>query len=60
MITIQESNEEHHYELRKFSFGPIQNEVLTINSEHLSSGDHFESKSQYKISPTYQIFEQPE
>ena len=38
----------------------IQNEVLTITSEHTSSEDHFERKSQYNISPYNQSFEQPE
>ena len=32
-----EFKEEHHYELRNSSSGTIQNEVLTINSEHPSS-----------------------
>ena len=47
----------HHDELRKFSSGPIQNEGLTITSEHPSSGDHFESKPQANISPYDQSFE---
>ena len=38
----------------------IQNEVLTITSEHPSSEDKFERKSQYKISSYNQSFEQPE
>ena len=45
-----DSKEEHHDELRKFSSGPIQNEVLTINFEHPSSEDHFERKFQDNIS----------
>ena len=44
--------EEQNYELRKFLSGPIQNEVLTINSEHPYSVDHFESKFQANISPS--------
>ena len=47
--------EEHHDELRKISSETIQNEVLTINSEHPSYADHFERKSQAKISP-YDFF----
>ena len=46
--------------MRKFSSGTIQNKVLTINSEHLSSEDHFERKFQDKISPYDQIFEKKE
>ena len=38
----------------------IENEVLNINSEHPYYEDHFESKFQAKISPSNQIFEQPE
>ena len=38
----------------------IQNEVLTITSEHPYSEDQFESKSQDKISPYNKNFEQPE
>ena len=52
--------EEHHDELIKFSSGPIQNEVLTINSEHPSSADHFERKYQAKIYPYDQSFEKQE
>ena len=38
----------------------IQIEVLNITSEHPSSEDHFERKSQAKISPSDQIFEKQE
>ena len=38
----------------------IQNEVLTITSEHPSSEYNFEVKFQDKISPFNQSFEQPE
>ena len=55
-----ELKEEHHDELRKFSSGHIQNEILTINSEHPSSADHFERKFQDKISSSNQSSEQPE
>ena len=48
---------EHHDALRKYSSGPIQNEVLTLTSEHPYSADHFERKSQDKISPYDQSFE---
>ena len=34
--------------------------MLTIKSEHPSSEDQFERKSQNKISPSNKIFEQPE
>ena len=44
----------------KSSSGTIQNEVLTLTSEHPSSEDQFESKSQEKISPYNQGFEKPE
>ena len=43
-----------------FSSEHIQNEVLTITSEHPYSEDHFYSKSQENISPYNQSFEQPE
>ena len=46
--------------MRKCSSGPIQNEVLTITSEHQYSEDHFENKFQTKISPYNQIFEKLE
>ena len=36
-----ELKEEHHYNLRNISSGPIQNEALIINYEHTSSEDHF-------------------
>ena len=32
----------YHDDLIMLSSGPIKNEVLTINSEHPSSEDHFE------------------
>ena len=38
----------------------IQNEVITITSEHPSSEDNFERKPQHKISLYNQIFEQSE
>ena len=38
----------------------IQNKVLNITSEHLSSEYNFEKKFQDKISPSNQRFEQPE
>ena len=41
--------EEHHGELRKFSSGTIQNEVITIISEHPYSADHFESNLQTRV-----------
>ena len=37
----------------------IQNEVITITSEHSSPKDQFERKPQEKISPSNQSFEQP-
>ena len=55
-----EFREEHHYDLIKFSYGLIQNEVLTINSEHPSAADQFEIKLQYKIYPSDQSFEKRE
>ena len=57
---MTEFKEEHHVELRKFSSGPIKNEVLTVNSEHPSSADHFERKFQAKIYPSDQSFEKQE
>ena len=38
----------------------IQDEVLTITSEHKPSEDKFEKKPQEKISPSNQRFEEPE
>ena len=55
-----EFKEEYHYKLRKFSSGPIQNEVLNISYEHPSSAYHFERKYQAKISPSDQSFENEE
>ena len=55
-----EFKEEHYDKLKNLSLGPIQNEVITINSENPSSEDHFESKFQDKISSYNQSFEQPE
>ena len=52
--------EEHHVELRKLSSGPIQNEMITINSEHPYSEDHFERKFQANIYPSEQSLEKPE
>ena len=49
--------EEHHDELRKFSSVPIQTEVLTLTSEHISYADQFERKSQANISPSEQSLE---
>ena len=43
-----------------FSSQHIQNEVLTITSEHPSSEYNFESKSQANISPSDKSFENPE
>ena len=54
-----EFKEKHHNELRKFSSGPIQNEVLNIKSELPSSEYNFERKFQVKLSPYNQKFEQP-
>ena len=55
-----EFKEEKNYGLRKISSGPIKNEVLTINSEHPSSEDHFERRLQANISPFGQSFENQE
>ena len=55
-----EFKEKHHDELRKFSSGTIQNEVLNLTSEHPYSADNFERKFQDKIYPSDKIFEQPE
>ena len=41
--------EEHNDNFRNFSSGPIQDEVLTINSEHPYSEGHLERKSEDKI-----------
>ena len=49
--------EEHHDELRNFSSGPIQNEFLTLISEHPSSENHFERKLQANISPSEKSLE---
>ena len=54
------SKEEDHDKLKRFSSAPIQNKVLTINSEHPYSEDHFENKFQDNISSSDQGFEQPE
>ena len=43
-----------------FSSEHIQNEVLTIKSEHPSYSDHFERKFQAKISSTDKSIEKPE
>ena len=42
-----------------FSSENTKNEVLTITSEHESSENNFERKSQAKTSPSNQNFEQP-
>ena len=47
--------EKHHYELRDFSLGFIQNEVLTITSRHQYSEDYFDIKFQVKIYPSNKI-----
>ena len=52
-----EFKEEHHDELRNFSSGPIQNEFLTLISEHPSSENHFERKLQANISPSEKSLE---
>ena len=52
--------EEHHYELETNSSGPIQNWLININYEHPSSEDHFERKSQAKISSSDKILEKQE
>ena len=57
MIDVKE---DHRYELRKFSSGPIQNEVLTINFEHPISSDHCESKLQARMSPSDKSYEKQE
>ena len=49
--------EEHHDELRKVSLVLIQNKVLTLTSEHISSAYHFKSKYQTKISTSEQSIE---
>ena len=49
--------EEHHDALKKFSSGPIQNEVLTLTSYHPSSADHFDIKFQANISSSNQSSE---
>ena len=41
--------EEHRDSLRKSSPQSIQNEVLTLTSEHPNNEDHFESKFQDKF-----------
>ena len=41
--------EEHNDNLKKISSGPIQDEVLTINSEHPYSEDHLERKSELSV-----------
>ena len=53
MIALKE---EHHDELRKFSSVPIQREVFTLVSEHLSSEDQFERTFQAKIYPSDNSF----
>ena len=49
--------ERYHDKFRKFLLGTIQNELLTIASEHLFSKDHFERKFQANISPSDQDIE---
>ena len=46
--------------MRKFSSGSIQNEELTIISEHPSSADQFERKPQANMSPSDKSFEKQE
>ena len=60
MIKTQEFKEEHYDGLRKFSSGPIQNEVLTITSEHPSYENRFEWKFKDNIFLSNQILEKPE
>ena len=55
-----EFKEEYHDELRNFSSGPIQNEAITLTSEHSSSSYHFQRKFQAKISRYDQSFEKQE
>ena len=57
---MTEFKEEHHYELRKFSSAPFQNEVLTPTSEHPYSADHFERKLQANIYPSEKSLEKLE
>ena len=59
MIKTQEFKEEHHDKLKK-SPGPIQNDVLTVTSEHPSYKDDVESKLQDMTSPYNQSFKQTE
>ena len=47
------------YKQNMFSSENTKNEVLTITSEHESSENNFERKSQAKTSPSNQNFEQP-
>ena len=43
-----------------FSSEHIENEMISINSEPPSSGYHFDTKLQAKLSPSDQIFEKQE
>ena len=47
-------------EPNKLSSEYIKNELITITSEHPSYEDNFERKLQSKLSPSNQIFKQPE
>ena len=44
----------------KFSSEQIKNEVIALISKHPYYSDKFERKFQDKLSPSNQIFEQPE
>ena len=59
MTKTQEFKEEHHDKLKK-SPGPIQNDVLTVTSEHPSYKDDVESKLQDTTSSYNQGFKQPD
>ena len=60
IIKNQEYKKKYHGALINSSLIPIQNEVLTINSEHQYYEYEFERKLKYKISPSNKRFEQPE
>ena len=51
---------EHHDEFRKFHQDPSKKKMLTFNSEHLFSEDHFECKSQAEISLSEVSFDKQE
>ena len=60
LIYIQDFKEKYRDILKKSPSRPIQNEVLKITSEYLSSGDHLERKFQENISLSNQSFEHQE